>query len=55
MHNDLKIDDKQFTMRTKILYAFFMEPVDLFKNLVIALYRQIIVRLLVLMCFSRRW
>jgi adenosine deaminase/adenosine deaminase CECR1 len=36
MHNDLKIDDENFTMRYKIFVLRFMEPVDLFKNLVIA-------------------
>jgi adenosine deaminase len=36
MHNDLKIDDKQFTMRYQNFVLRFMEPVDLFKNLVIA-------------------
>jgi adenosine deaminase len=36
MHNDLKIDDNQFTMRYQNFVLRFMEPVDLFKNLVIA-------------------
>ena len=36
MHNDLKIDDEQFTMRYQNFVLRFMEPVDLFKNLVIA-------------------
>lgn len=36
MHNDLKIDDAQFTMRYQNFVLRFMEPVDLFKNLVIA-------------------
>ena len=36
MHNDLKIDDSQFTMRYQNFVLRFMEPVDLFKNLVIA-------------------
>ena len=36
MHNDLKIDDKQFIMRYQNFVLRFMEPVDLFKNLVIA-------------------
>ena len=36
MHNDLKIDNKQFTMRYQNFVLRFMEPVDLFKNLVIA-------------------
>lgn len=36
LHNDLKIDDKQFTMRYQNFVLRFMEPVDLFKNLVIA-------------------
>jgi hypothetical protein len=31
MHNDLKIDDENFTMRYKICFLRFMEPVDLFK------------------------
>lgn len=36
MHNDLKLDDAQFTMRYQNFVLRFMEPVDLFKNLVIA-------------------
>ncbi|MBK0370146.1 adenosine deaminase [Flavobacterium agrisoli] len=36
LHQDLKIDDKQFTMRYQNFVLRFMEPVDLFKNLVIA-------------------
>jgi len=36
LHNDLKIDDQQFTMRYQNFVLRFMEPVDLFKNLVIA-------------------
>ncbi|MFE3870414.1 adenosine deaminase [Flavobacterium sp. ZS1P70] len=36
LHNDLKIDDKSFTMRYQNFVLRFMEPVDLFKNLVIA-------------------
>jgi adenosine deaminase len=36
LHKDLKIDDKQFTMRYQNFVLRFMEPVDLFKNLVIA-------------------
>ncbi|WP_426063757.1 adenosine deaminase [Flavobacterium sp. DSP2-3-1] len=36
LHEDLKIDDKQFTMRYQNFVLRFMEPVDLFKNLVIA-------------------
>lgn len=36
MHNDLKIDDANFTMRYQNYVLRFMEPVDLFKNLVIA-------------------
>jgi adenosine deaminase/adenosine deaminase CECR1 len=36
LHNDLKIDDAQFTMRYQNFVLRFMEPVDLFKNLVIA-------------------
>ena len=36
MHNDLKIDDAQFTMRYQNFVLRFMEPVALFKNLVIA-------------------
>jgi hypothetical protein len=31
MHNDLKIDDENFTMRYKIFVLRFGEPVDLFK------------------------
>ncbi|MFV8325378.1 adenosine deaminase [Flavobacterium sp. ZS1P14] len=36
LHNDLKIDDAKFTMRYQNFVLRFMEPVDLFKNLVIA-------------------
>ena len=36
MHAALKIDDKQFTMRYQNFVLRFMEPVDLFKNLVVA-------------------
>lgn len=36
MHNDLKIDDANFTMRYQNFVLRFMEPVDLFKNLVTA-------------------
>ncbi|KVV14636.1 adenosine deaminase [Flavobacterium sp. TAB 87] len=36
LHHDLKIDDKQFTMRYQNFVLRFMEPVDLFTNLVIA-------------------
>ena len=36
LHNDLKIDDDRFTMRYQNFVLRFMEPVDLFKNLVIA-------------------
>jgi adenosine deaminase/adenosine deaminase CECR1 len=36
LHNDLKIDDARFTMRYQNFVLRFMEPVDLFKNLVIA-------------------
>ncbi|MFE3847609.1 adenosine deaminase [Flavobacterium sp. LB3P45] len=36
LHNDLKIDDSRFTMRYQNFVLRFMEPVDLFKNLVIA-------------------
>lgn len=36
MHKELKIDDKQFTMRYQNFVLRFMEPVDLFKNLVVA-------------------
>jgi hypothetical protein len=36
LHKDLKIDGKQFTMRYQNFVLRFMEPVDLFKNLVIA-------------------
>ena len=36
LHKDLKIDDQQFTMRYQNFVLRFMEPVDLFKNLVIA-------------------
>jgi adenosine deaminase len=36
LHKDLKIDDQRFTMRYQNFVLRFMEPVDLFKNLVIA-------------------
>lgn len=36
MHKDLKIDDGQFTMRYQNFVLRFMEPVDLFKNLIVA-------------------
>jgi adenosine deaminase len=36
LHSELKIDDDQFTMRYQNFVLRFMEPVDLFKNLVIA-------------------
>ncbi|MFV8342713.1 adenosine deaminase [Flavobacterium sp. XS2P39] len=36
LHNELKIDDSRFTMRYQNFVLRFMEPVDLFKNLVIA-------------------
>ena len=36
LHKDLKIDDSRFTMRYQNFVLRFMEPVDLFKNLVIA-------------------
>jgi hypothetical protein len=36
LHNDLKIDDSRFTMRYQNFVLRFMEPVNLFKNLVIA-------------------
>ncbi|WP_281228556.1 adenosine deaminase [Flavobacterium aquiphilum] len=36
MHAALKIDDSQFTMRYQNFVLRFMEPVDLFKNLVVA-------------------
>jgi hypothetical protein len=36
MHKELKIDDKRFTMRYQNFVLRFMEPVDLFKNLVVA-------------------
>jgi hypothetical protein len=36
LHNDLKIDDARFTMRYQNFVLRFMEPVALFKNLVIA-------------------
>jgi len=36
MHNELKIDDSQFTMRYQNFVLRFMEPVDIFKNLVVA-------------------
>ena len=36
LHNDLKIDDSRFTMRYQNFVLRFMEPIDLFKNLVIA-------------------
>ncbi|EIA08387.1 adenosine deaminase [Flavobacterium frigoris] len=36
LHNNLKIDDARFTMRYQNFVLRFMEPVDLFKNLVVA-------------------
>jgi len=36
LHKDLKMDDDKFTMRYQNFVLRFMEPVDLFKNLVIA-------------------
>lgn len=36
LHKDLNIDDERFTMRYQNFVLRFMEPVDLFKNLVIA-------------------
>jgi adenosine deaminase/adenosine deaminase CECR1 len=36
MHTDLQIDDANFTMRYQNFVLRFMEPVDLFKNLVVA-------------------
>lgn len=36
LHKDLKIDDDRFTMRYQNFVLRFMEPLDLFKNLVIA-------------------
>lgn len=36
LHKDLKIDDNRFTMRYQNFVLRFMEPVDLFKNLIIA-------------------
>ncbi|CAD0007986.1 adenosine deaminase [Flavobacterium salmonis] len=36
LHKDLKIDDDRFTMRYQNFVLRFMEPVDLFKNLMIA-------------------
>jgi len=36
LHNELKIDDKQFTMRYQNFVLRFMEPVELFKNLIVA-------------------
>ncbi|HSD07856.1 adenosine deaminase [Flavobacterium sp.] len=36
MHNELKIDDIQFTMRYQNFVLRFMEPVEIFKNLVVA-------------------
>nr|WP_315198618.1 adenosine deaminase [uncultured Flavobacterium sp.] len=36
MHKELKIDDSQFTMRYQNFVLRFMEPVDFFKNLVVA-------------------
>lgn len=36
LHKDLKIDDDRFTMRYQNFVLRFMEPVELFKNLVIA-------------------
>jgi hypothetical protein len=42
--NDLKIDNERFTMRYQNFVLRFMEPVDLFKNLVVALSLPIAVR-----------
>ncbi|MFH6935465.1 adenosine deaminase [Flavobacterium sp. FlaQc-30] len=36
LHKDLKMDDEKFTMRYQNFVLRFMDPVDLFKNLVIA-------------------
>lgn len=36
MHKELQIDDSQFTMRYQNFVLRFMEPVDLFKNLIVA-------------------
>lgn len=36
MHKELKIDNNQFTMRYQNFVLRFMEPVDLFKNLIVA-------------------
>jgi hypothetical protein len=36
LHNELKIDDAGFTMRYQNFVLRFMEPVDLFKNLIVA-------------------
>ena len=36
MHKELKIDDSRFTMRYQNFVLRFMEPIDLFKNLVVA-------------------
>jgi adenosine deaminase len=36
MHKELKIDDSQFTMRYQNFVLRFMQPVDLFKNMVVA-------------------
>ncbi|OXB06806.1 amidohydrolase family protein [Flavobacterium pectinovorum] len=36
LHKDLKIDDERFTMRYQNFVLRFMDPVDLFKNLMIA-------------------
>ncbi len=36
MHNELKIDDDQFTMRYQNFVLRFMDPVAIFKNLVVA-------------------
>jgi len=36
LHSELKVDDDRFTMRYQNFVLRFMEPVDLFKNLVIA-------------------
>lgn len=36
MHKELKIDDSQFTMRYQNFVLRFMEPVDLFRNLIVA-------------------
>lgn len=36
LHQDLKIDDERFSMRYQNFVLRFMDPVDLFKNLIIA-------------------